>query len=124
MREIDAEAAVLEELATRRRTITGAIRERREGDQDELRAGLPRLLVGFELPSPAAPFGSGVLRGTGWVGGEDGKSPLSFDGGYYLLPVLRPEAVDLEAGDPVRVPVLRRAPLRLSDNLCSLFAAW
>jgi hypothetical protein len=33
----------------------------------------------------------------------------------------RPELVDLEADDPVRVPVVRRAPLRLSDNLCSLF---
>jgi hypothetical protein len=70
---VDAEAAVLEELAARRRAVAGAIREGREGDLDELRAVLRRLFVGFELASPAVRFGSGVLRGPGWVGSDDGK---------------------------------------------------
>jgi hypothetical protein len=119
---VDAEAAVLEELAARRRAITGAIREGREGDLDELRAVLRRLFVGFELASPAVRFGSGVLRGQGWVGSDDAKYPLSFDGGYYLLPVLRLGAVDLEADDPAGFRAVRRVPL--SDNLCSLLADW
>ena len=111
----------LEELAARRRAITGTIREGREGDLDEHRAVLRRMFVGFELGSPAARFGSGVLRGQGWVGSDEGKHPLSFDGGY-LLPVLRLDAVDLEVGDAAGFPAVRRVPL--SDNLCSLLADW
>src|SRR5262245_46177271 len=39
-------------------------------------------------------------------------------------PYLRREAVDLEAEAPLRGPSVRGAPLRLSANLCSLFADW
>jgi hypothetical protein len=83
-----------------------------------------RLFAGFELASPLARFGSRVLRGQPWVGKEgDERNPFGLDSGYYLIPFLRLEAVDLEAGDRVRVPALR-APLRLSDNLCSLLPGW
>ena len=51
-----------------------------------------------------------------------GKDSLSFDSGYYLLPVLRPEAVDLERDDATGFPAVQRVALH--SNLCALFAAW
>ena len=77
-----------------------------------------------------ARFGSGVLRGQPWVGGDGGKDPLSFDSGYYLLPVLRRDAVKPDADnpgwpsadDPAGFPDVQRVALH--SNLWARLAAW
>jgi hypothetical protein len=118
---IDAEAVVVKELAALRQAVAEEIQDGRGGDLDQLRAILRRLFVGFELTSPTARFGSGVLDGPRWVDAPDAENSLSF-GGYFLLPVLRAEAVDLDRDDPAGFPAVRRLPLHA--NLCSLLASW
>jgi hypothetical protein len=59
------------------------------------------------------------------VPNDDGTGhPLGIEGGYSLNPVIRPEAVDLVADDGVGFPAVQRVAVGLSDNLCSLLAAW
>jgi hypothetical protein len=41
--------------------------------------------------------------------------------GYYLIPHLRPQAVDLERDDPAGFPAVQRLPLH--SNLCTFLAA-
>ena len=81
-----------------------------------------RLFAGFELASPRARFGSGVLRGTLCVENDDRPGLFGLGGGYYLLPYFRPEAIDLARDDGVAFPSLGRSAL--SDFLCSLLADW
>jgi hypothetical protein len=120
---VDAEAIVLGQLAALRRAVTAAINDATGAELDQLRALLRRLFVGFELASPGSPFGSPVpLPGARWVRSGDAGPSLAFDGGYYLLPVLRDDAVDLDRDDPAGFPSVAR--IALHDNLCSFFAAW
>jgi hypothetical protein len=123
MAAIDAEAEVVEKLAALRRRVTGEVREGIAGDLGQPRALMRRLFVGFKLASPKARFGSGTRDGQPWVGNEGEPDPLSFDGGYYLLPVLRFDAIDLDRDDPAGFPAVRRVPLS-HDFLCSLLADW
>ena len=111
---VDAEAVIVEELAALRRTVTGEIRGGRESGLDELRAVLRRLFVGFELASPTVRFGL-----AGFVGECIGVQ--SDQVVYYLIPYLRPQAVDLEHYDGLGLPSVQRVPLR--DNLCTTFLA-
>jgi hypothetical protein len=107
---IDTEAEVAQELASLRRQIAGEVAG--SDDLDRVRALLRRLFVGFELASPKARFRSGKLRGgAAWVGAEDRQNPLSFGDGYFLIPVLRSDAIDLGTDDPSGFPAIRRLPL-------------
>ncbi len=116
---IDAEAAMAEELAALRRLVAGEIQQGKGGDLDQLRAVLRRLFTGFALASPNARFGSATdLDGQPWVG-----HGLGFEGGYYLIPVVRHEAVDVASDDPAGFPAVQRAAFCLSDNLCARLAA-
>jgi hypothetical protein len=112
---IDTEAEVAQELASLRRQIAGEVAG--SDDLDQVRALLRRLFVGFELASPKARFGSGKLRGQPWVGAEARQDPLSFGDGYFLIPVLRFDAIDLDADDPAGFPAIRRLPLGPSAYL-------
>jgi hypothetical protein len=106
---IDSEAEVAEELAALRRQIAGEVVG--SHDLDRVRALLRRLFVGFELASPKARFGSGVLRGQPWVEAEGQDNPLGFDDGYGLIPILRFDAIDLDTDDRSGFPATRRLPL-------------
>jgi DNA invertase Pin-like site-specific DNA recombinase len=107
---IDTEAAVAQELASLRRQIAGEVAG--SDDLDQVRTLLGRLFVGFELASPKARLGSGALRGGAtWVGADDRKNPLSLDDGYFLIPVLRLDGIDLERDDPAGFPAVRRLPV-------------
>jgi hypothetical protein len=113
---IETEAEVAQELASLRRQIAGEVAG--SDDLDRVRALLRRLFVGFKLASPKARFGSGKLGGGAvWVGAEDRKNPLSFGDGYFLIPVLRSDAIDLGTDDPSGFPASRRLPLGPSAYL-------
>lgn len=121
--EFDAEAAIVKELAALRQMVVGEVQTGREGNLEQFRSVLRRLFVGFELTSPSARFGSGVLDGTGWVQNDDGAPHLlGVDVGYSLNPVVRSEAVDLVTDDGVGFPAVQRVALH--SNLCSRLAAW
>lgn len=120
----EADAALLEALAQTRQRVAGEVIE--GGELEQWRQALRRLFVGFELCSPAKPFGSGALAGEGviWVPKSE-DAPPRLTGGYSLLPVVRAEAVDRAAGSfDQGFPALTRGPLPLSDNFHSLLAAW
>jgi site-specific DNA recombinase len=121
---LEADAALLEALAKTRRRVAGEITE--GGDLEQWRQAIRRLFVGFELCSPAKPFGSSALAGEGviWTPQSD-DAPTKLGHGYSLLPVVRAEALDRDAtAFEEGFPALTRGPLPLSDNLCSLLAAW
>jgi DNA invertase Pin-like site-specific DNA recombinase len=132
----DAETAVVEGLARARRQVAGEIRQANGEGLDQLRASVCRLFAGFELASPRARFGSGVLGGQPgvgylWVGKErDERHPFRLDSGYYLLPYFRPEAMDLARDDGVGVPAPDAAGFPAADRSIvadffqTLFAAW
>ena len=114
---------VVEGLARARRQAVGEIRKAQGEGLDQLRASISGLFAGFELASPLAWFGSGGLRGQGWVGkGGDERRRFSLDDGYHLMPYFRPEAIDLARADGVGFLSLGRSAL--SDLLCSLLADW
>lgn len=120
---IDTEAVLVEELTGLRQQITDEIRAGKSADLDEVRALLRRLFVGFELASPAVPYGSGVLGGQPWVA-SDRDQRLSSIPGYWLIPYLRPPSVDVIDDDFADgFPAVQRLPL-FSDNLSSFLAAW
>jgi hypothetical protein len=114
-----------EEMAALRRLITDEIQAGREGDLDQLRAVLRRLLVGFELASPTTPVGSGVLAGQPWVASDSDGDLLAFDSGYYLIPYLRLQAIDLDRDDSAGFPAVQRLGLDFDHSaLCTRLAAW
>jgi hypothetical protein len=79
-----------------------------------------RLFAGFELASPRARSGSGVLRGRPWAANEARDYPFRLEDGYCLLPYFRPEAIDLARDDGVGFPTPGRSAL--SDFLCSVLS--
>jgi hypothetical protein len=126
MAKFDAEAALLEELASIRRLVAGEAQAGSRDGLESFRLALRKLFVGFELTSPTKPMGSGILSGRGevWAPAEDASS-LGADGGYALLPYLRADAVDYGADDFADgFPAVRRAALSFSDNFQSFLAAW
>jgi site-specific DNA recombinase len=102
MAEFDAEAAMVKELAALRQLVAGEVQAGRDGKLEQLRSVLRRLFDYFELtkngPSEASPSG------------------------YSLRPLVRFEHI--EAVKPNGAAVYQRVALDLSDNLCSLLAAW
>jgi DNA invertase Pin-like site-specific DNA recombinase len=93
--EFDVQVVIANELAAIRQQIVGEVLDGKEGDLERFRSTLRRLFVNFEL-----------------VANDDGS--------YLLLPGPRVsregERWDFEGAG--------RGPLDISDNLCSLFAAW
>ncbi len=127
--EFDADAAIAEELSAVRQIVAGHVLEGNRDNLDKHRATLKRLFVGFELCSPAKPFGSGALQGQGAVWsentdpGDDGV--LAIENGYQLLPVVRAESIDLSstASYADGFPALTRAAFALHDNLWTRLVA-
>lgn len=118
---VDTEAPVAEELTALRRLVTDEVNEGRAGDLDELRAILRRPFCRRQARvTERNAFRERSAQGRGLVEPKD-ESALSFDGGCYLLPILRPEAVDLERADAAGFPAVARAALSLGNNLWARF---
>lgn len=102
--DVDAEGALLFELAAIRAEILGQARESEHAGTQALRTALRRLFNSFELV-PVGRFPVAVAEGIIWPQDRSIQA-----GDYWLLPHVRPEAIDREAW------VLRRQPLPLSGS--------
>ena len=123
MGAFDIEEALATELTALRQLIAGQVQEGSQSGLQSFRSVLKRVFVGFELASPAARFGSGVLSGQPWADDGSGGSLQAGDG-YWLIPYIQARAVDLAGGDGVGFPGVQRAALALHDNLCTFLLAW
>ncbi len=98
---IDAEGALLFELAAIRREILGQARESEQAGVQALRTALRRLFTGLELV-PVGSFGTAI---EGIVCPQG--SPIAA-AGYQLIPHVRREALDWEAWKIRREPLVLR----------------
>jgi hypothetical protein len=115
-------------LAALRRHVVGQLRSSDTTDLDALRATLRQTFAGFELCSPAAPFGSGVVQGAVWSANperDDRENLTGVGEGYRLLPVVRTQAVDIspDANYAEGFPAVTGASLPLHAFLCTRLAA-
>ena len=142
--EIDADGAVLAELTALRAQIVGELQDRSQTGSAALRTTLTRTFEAFHLRDatarPSNPFDAiGELPRNAWDPhspsfGPDGPpeewSPpdhgVTIDGGYFLIPAVRSEAIYRTpgAGRGVGYPVVEPVVLPFSDNLRARLAAW
>ncbi len=120
MRQIDAETAVLEQIAALRAAVIGEVRAGGREGIDAFRAALRRLFSGFDLLSNAHPFGSGVRHdeSVGWP--HDDLNVGSGAEVLTLYPRIRKEAV--QGWGHEDFPALRKAALSLSGTDADSFA--
>jgi site-specific DNA recombinase len=117
--DIDAETAVLEELAAMRQLVTGEAQERSREGVDAFRAALLRLFSCFELRTDSHGFSFGIASPEGsteWVSRDEARDvpTIKQDGrAMSLIPHVRNEALRL---DDVTFPALHRAAMSLSRN--------
>lgn len=115
MAQIDAESAVLEQIAALRAMVVGEVREGGRESVDAFRAALRRLFTGFELMTSERPFGTRPDDdGIPWP-----HPDLNLGGGdewMVLLPRLRRDAVVDWWDGEVEFPALRRAALTLRES--------
>jgi hypothetical protein len=108
---VDAEAAVLAELAAMRELVVGHARERSAEALDALRAALLRLFDRFELVTHPLVLEAGaddpLIHPTLLRGGEPDQ---------WLRPYVRPDAIT-GWDDEARFPALRRAALSLGADI-------
>lgn len=110
MDRIDAESAVLEQIAALRAMVVGEVRAGGREGIDAFRAALRRLFSGFELLGGVRPFGSGLHDEESVAWPHDDLTV----GDLTLYPHVREDAI--EGWGDGDFPALRRAALSLRES--------